>query len=134
MKIYCIKCGAPTEYISAKPKFCSSCGIPTSAQGREVKQQQPEEAKPQKKDPIAAFEIETEESLGGGGVPSNMHELDVEIETSQANGFKFGDVLGSSEGSEKYRREPDKQVTQEQFLQEFKKEAGSIRNTAPEKD
>ena len=31
MKIYCKKCGAPTEYISAKPKFCASCGQPLSA-------------------------------------------------------------------------------------------------------
>lgn len=26
LKCYCQKCGAPNEYISAKPNFCNSCG------------------------------------------------------------------------------------------------------------
>ena len=26
MKIYCTECGAPTEYVSKKPNFCSACG------------------------------------------------------------------------------------------------------------
>jgi len=96
--------------------------------------QQPKEPKPEPKDPITAFEIETESFPEEGGVPDNMNSLDVEIQTSEARGVKFGDVLGSSENSERFQREPDEQVPQEQFLQEFKREAGSIRNTAPEKD
>jgi ribosomal protein L37E len=133
MKIYCRKCGAPTEYISARPKFCSSCGLSVSASEEKAKQQ-PEKPKPKRKDPIAAIEIETEDFPEEGGVPSGMDGLDVEIRTSEAHGIKFGDILGSSEGSERFQREPDEQVPREQFLKEFKREAGSIRNSAPEKD
>tara|TARA_Y100000593_G_scaffold54109_1_gene101226 strand:+ start:2702 stop:3106 length:405 start_codon:yes stop_codon:yes gene_type:complete len=134
MKIYCKKCGAPTEYISAKPKFCATCGEPLSAVASQIQSidQRPQKVEKPRKDQITAFEIQ-EEPAETESIP-NMQGLDVDIETGKVQGVQFGDVLGSAEGSERFNREPDQQMSPEQFARDFKREAGSIRNTAPDEE
>lgn len=144
MRIYCKKCGAPTEYLSNKPKFCSSCGLSFSAKKESVTPlppKQEEERQHPPKNPIPAFIIEDEENYDEGIQDSvnvnNIQGLDIEIEKNQNQGIKFGDALGTASGGgegDKFIRDPDPDVTEEQFLKQFKEEAGSIRNTAPDED
>ena len=55
----------------------------------------------------------------------------MEIEGFSQGGVKFGDVLGSNPGEERYDVHPEDGLptqSKEDFLKEFQKEAGSIRN------
>ena len=136
MKIYCKKCGAPTEYISAKPKFCASCGQPLSAAAAQATKaiQKPQKVEKPKKDPLMAFEIEQDVQEQDQETVPHLQGLDVDIQSAQTQGFKFGDVLGSAENSQRFEREPDQQMSPEEFARDFKREAGSIRTTAPDEE
>ncbi len=130
MKVYCRKCGGPTEYTLNKPKFCAACGQSLFTSGSKNENIPPK----QKVSEHTALPTETTDDER---VP-DLAGLDIDIDVPRAQGYKFGDVLGSSPTEERWTNNNENipKQSKEDFLKQFKKEAGSIRdnNTATDKE
>jgi hypothetical protein len=137
MKRYCISCGGPTEYSIKKPIFCSNCGASFEPNTEKVIE------KVQIKKPIIAKKIYIEEpeldndinyddDQDVNEVP-NISKLQVETQSDQVvRGVKLKDLMGTSgsENSKKERRkEKAKKVSKKQVLEDFAKEASSLRRS-----
>lgn len=124
MKKYCTECGQPTEYTSSLPKFCQGCGTSFNLLARE----KAKASKVIKAKKAVEAEDEDEDDDGDGSVTHipNLSQLDVEIETSKVRGISLKDVMGTA--GDGYEREAQPKQSKEEFLMQFKKEAGSIRN------
>jgi len=121
MKIYCKKCGHPTDYTVNKPKFCSGCGQALSKASVAPKL-------------APVQEEESEEGEEEIEQLPQISQLDIEIEGDfQIKGFEFGSVLGSNPSEQRYVNDTDglPDQSKEEILKQFKKEAGSIRSNKP---
>ena len=120
MKIYCQSCGYLHKYSSEKPNFCSSCGSglsvgtnPTSAK----KTIESEEDVPETKQQLA----------------TNLEKLSFDYQDfSSKKTNKLGSLAGTFVGDDGQRVKSEpmpkaKRVTKKAFLEEFKREAGSLR-------
>ena len=146
LKIYCTECGSPTTYTAAKPKFCSACGTPfDKLVVNKVLLQKPTTDKqvdqpriPRKILPRLERKAEAENyddndddySSDVNHVPE-INNLDIEIqENPNPRKTKIGDIVGSAKSSSKREKIKGKAVTKadrKKFLEDFQREAGSIR-------
>jgi hypothetical protein len=108
MKTYCLKCGSSTSYAGEKPKFCSSCGSPLSASAN--KEIQPKNYE------FHEDLLDDEELNDKVDVP-NMQGLDIEIEKTPSN-----KIIPQTP------RVNAPQQSSEQIMENFRKEAGTLRN------
>jgi len=120
MNIYCQSCGQLHKYTSAKPNFCTNCGSGLSVGV----------AAPAKQAVDSEEDIpETKQEL-----VTNLEKLAFDYQDfSSKRTNKLGNIAGTyaGEGGEKFKSEPmpkAKRVTKKAFLQEFKREAGSLRS------
>ena len=115
MKIYCQTCGAKVEFSPRnKPKFCHSCGKSLNL-GSNVSEAEAE-----------AEELPEEEE--STSLP-NIDQLDFDFEVNQIKGEKLSTIVGTSG---EYRKENNPNAihnkqTKEEFLKEFKNEAGTLK-------
>lgn len=143
LKIYCTDCGSPTSYTSAKPKFCSACGTPFDKlvvnkvllQKNTVDQPKPQRRilpTLEKKAVAENYEGDDDDSdySDVNHVPE-INNLDIEIEKNPiSNKTKIGDIIGSAKSPskrEKIKGKPTTKADRKKFLEDFKREAGSIR-------
>lgn len=133
MKTYCTECGQATEYISNSPKFCQSCGTAFNLLTREKNKQSALASKSLPR----RIEMDDEDEDGSDEeavkVP-NISKLDVEIQTDKRFGISLKDVLAQAHSSlpENYPPEDSPPpISQGEFLTQFKKEAGTLRNKSP---
>ena len=145
LKIYCTECGAPTEYSLNKPKFCSSCGKPFDKNivVNPVQLQKPTITKFEKiKKSISTDEDHYDEEddnyyEDNASVP-NINKIDFEISDITHNKIKMRDVLPkrsevTSSSSEEIAKPSKnnklikKKVKNQEFLNQFKAEAGTLR-------
>jgi len=131
MRIYCQKCGQPSEYSGAlgKPKFCSHCGTPYGVTNYrlDAAKETPPVSKANKPNPIVEAQIDYEDDIPN--IP-NISKLDFDIDTSfeEPRSVTIGDLAGSeSMINADEPRLPDPDMSSEEFLQSFQKEAGSLR-------
>ena len=127
MKMYCYQCGYGMTYNGAPPNFCMQCGAKTGdvrAQAQdsveEVAQEEAEQAEEQES--VTASQ-EPEETL------PTLEGLEVDFEIPK-NSFTFGEIAGTSapsQGNDDYQTPKAKRESKKQFLENFKKEAGSLR-------
>lgn len=118
MKTYCPDCGTKIEYAAKKPNFCLNCGYAFAGASKTVKNI-----------PTPDHTEEMEESEFN----SNVNHLDFELEMSPQKGVRLGDIVGTAnEGEEGFERDPDPEVSRDEFLSNFKKEAGSSRGNKNE--
>jgi len=140
MKRYCALCGSPTEYTIKKPLFCSSCAKPfdkieekpTKSVAENIQVKKPTIAK---KIYIEGPELDYDIDYNDGDqdvkeVP-NISKLQIEAPLDKpVRGVKLKDLMGTStdQNSKKERRkEKAKKVSPKQTLEDFAKEAGSLR-------
>jgi len=123
MRIYCQKCGQPTEYsgASAKPKFCSHCA---TGFGETTYTLSANKSVPKHKSK-AGFELDI-----GPQVTPGLSRLEVDIDVEKPHGIKMSDLAGT--GSDVNNEEamtnlPLPEMSTEEFLKSFKEEAGAIR-------
>lgn len=142
MKRYCASCGSPTEYTIKKPLFCSSCAKPFDK--IEEKPVKPVIENIQVKKSTIAKKIHIEEPELDYDIDYNDDDQDVkevpnisklQIEApldKPVRGVKLKDLMGTStnENSKKERRkEKAKKTSKKQILEDFAKEAGSLRKS-----
>ena len=123
MKMYCPKCGSGSSFNMTKPKFCQECG--ESFSGTASEQPIKKRKTIAKKIEQVVPEIEKKETI-----PENINKLEFDtIGTLQVKGSSIGQLVGTSDGAETYKREQDPEVNlnREEFLKQFKKEAGTSR-------
>lgn len=120
MNIYCQACGQPNKYGSVKPKFCNNCGKSLNGGHNKpaTKKQPPQKAK-------AEEELEEDEIVS---IP-DLSKLEAEIEAPKIRGVKLGEIAGTGDTNEDDDFIPPqgKNVSQEEFLDQFQREAGSLR-------
>ena len=126
MKIYCPNCGSATAYSGPKPKFCSSCGNPMSALAKKEKEEQ--------KNYEIHEDIDIEEDPSENFDLGNMDKLEVEITHQSKNNVTFGQIMENSadatvQGDVTFTKKPSTpQKSSEQVMEQFRKEAGTLRN------
>ena len=140
MKRYCLDCGAPTEYSLKKPTFCANCGnsFEKNSQASQVviKNTQPQKPTIVKKINNLELEPEFKDNINYDDnddhdvkeVP-NISSLQIEAPLDKpSRGVKLKDLMGTStnENSKKERKK-GKKVSKKQILEDFAKEAGSLR-------
>lgn len=105
-KIYCSNCGNPIQYTDAKPNFCQKCGANiTSGKVQTVAQPQIEiiqESRPR------------------------LNNLNWDIDIQRPKGERLKD-LAKGEKANIDRRYTDENLSKEEFLKQFQKEAGTLR-------
>jgi hypothetical protein len=135
MRVYCQKCGQPTEYSiqGGKPKFCSHCGqsygvseyhLDATKGSKSASKSAPEEHKP-------IIQLEEEFPDDAVYVP-DISKLQIDIDTTHERPpqMTIGDLAGSKiDGVKDEPRlgTPESNMSSEEFLQSFQKEAGSLR-------
>ena len=131
MKIYCQKCGHPSEYTTYKPKFCQACGTPmgtlTAANTEYIATD--EGVKPVIEEERVQSHIPQNDERPPECVPY-INKLDVFIDASDTKprSVKFEDALGSkNKDEEEYKRGLDPEIDSEAFKEQFQKEAGTLR-------
>jgi hypothetical protein len=151
LKTYCTECGSPTTYTSAKPKFCSACGTPfDKLVVNKVLLQKPTADKPvtqnrpqkrilpriERKAEVENYDDNDDDYDDYDNVNTmpEINDLDIEIQETPRQKIKIGDIVGSAKNGSKREKIQTKKLTKNQmaeerkkFLENFKKEAGSIR-------
>ena len=125
MKLYCQKCGSGTSYNMQKPKFCQNCGysfsgkVEASAKVGPVKKVQPTKKL-----------VEVSEDEEEARMPQNINKLEFDtVGTLQVKGITVANLAGTltpEEAHEPIRRDLS-QVDNKNFLEDFRKEAGTSR-------
>jgi hypothetical protein len=141
MKRYCVSCGSPTEYSTKKPLFCSNCS-------KSFDKVEPVVQKTlmQKKTIATKKYIEDEHSDENYDVDSddldldqdnvrvpNISKLEVEGDSQEIfknKGEKISSLVGTSSSKGKRNKVvKGNKVSKKQALEDFAKEAGSIRKS-----
>jgi len=118
MKIYCTKCGNGVAYTSEKPNFCMKCGTPFAGSTAQ------------------ASELELDDDAEGGkpseGPIPKINKLDFEIISDEASpkvtlGSIFQDASRQEEAPQDDPNYEAPERTAEEAMEEFKREAGTLR-------
>ena len=125
MRIFCQHCGSALNYVGQKPNFCNSCGA-NFATGKRAPLK--ERALIKEERTIEDNEDSDEENLR---VP-DISKLDFNLEGSlKVAGTKIGDMSSISSDSQAVDYSPSetkgKRISKKKFLEQFKQEAGSLR-------
>jgi hypothetical protein len=145
MKRYCISCGSPTDYSLKKPQFCCNCG--KSFDNNQTVQDKPvianntiNRARPNLNQKLRNFkniQIENDENYddddydnGVNHVP-NISQLEVETFAEKPRAEKIGDLIKNPSKSSKRdsSKAKSQKLSNKKILEDFKKEAGSIRRS-----
>lgn len=119
MNIYCPNCGQLHSFSSQKPNFCIDCGTGMTTKASSIKQSN----------------LEVEEDVGDESeiiatkqdVIPLLENLQIEMTGGYRKTLKLGDI---ARGGKRVKSEPmpkGKRVSKKEFLENFKKEAGSVR-------
>jgi len=134
MKRYCTDCGSPTEYSVKKPVFCSNCGnsFEKSAQPivQKVLMQKPTVANKIKTiEPQVEIEDDYDDNEDVSSVPE-ISNIQIETQNDQPKrGVKLKDLMGTNTNVSKKEKikSKGKKTSRKQILEDFAKEAGSLR-------
>jgi len=135
MKIYCIDCGAPTEYSLKKPLFCSNCGSPFQKNLQNpqpiVKRETDQKSAITKKSYKSELDIEDDSDFDDNESISVPEISEIQLETqadSTSRGVKLRDLMGTSENQKSNKiKIKSKRPSKKQTLEDFAREAGSLR-------
>lgn len=139
MRRYCLDCGAPTEYSLKKPVFCSNCGnsFEKNTQVSQPVVQKVQLQKPSiaKKTYIPEVDIDDDQDFNDNEddittVPE-ISKIQVETATERPNrGVKLKDLMGTGENTKRNKiKVKGKKTSKKQILEDFAKEAGSLRKS-----
>lgn len=137
MKRYCLDCGSPTEYSLKKPLFCANCGSSFDKNTNQPLVQKVQLQKPTiaKKTYTPELDVEDDQDFDNNeeditSLP-NISRIQVETAAEKPNrGVKLKDLMGTGENTKRDRsKNKGKKVSKKQILEDFAKEAGSIRKS-----
>lgn len=139
MKRYCLDCGAPTEYSLKKPVFCTNCGNPFEKNNQvsqpvvqKIQLQKPTIAK---KTYVPEVDIEDDQDFDDNeeNITSVPQISKIQVETASeipTRGVKLKDLMGTGENTKRNKiKTKGKKTSKKQILEDFAKEAGSLRKS-----
>jgi len=130
MKKYCTTCGSPTDYSLKLPLFCSSCGKSFDTNNTSASKAQSKQIIAKQNLEEDQYEDEDSDSEEINYVP-DISDLDVDLQVPQNKPVKLGSILGTSKDVESIQLSnvdnPNIKMSKKKILEEFAKEAGSIR-------
>lgn len=106
-KVYCSSCGNPVQYSEVRPNFCFKCGTNLST------------GKPQILGKI-------EEKIEVINTRPSIQNLNWDIDIQKPKGVKLKDLAKGQKNTDLQPRDGDN-VSKEDFLKQFQKEAGTLR-------
>ena len=125
MKTYCYQCGTAITYASEKPNFCVKCGCDLNST-KATKKVAP---------PAVETEIDMAEEESVVSLPA-INQVEVDINASSGSAIPLGQIAGTSQGGggivDDFKAPESQQMTEQQIMDDFKKEAGALR-PKPEK-
>lgn len=138
-KAYCSNCGGATEYTLKKPNFCNNCGSSFGVAMAACPAGHKGVRGTHGKQPLSKPVIEEEEEITT--IPQ-IDELDIEISSvGKARGVRLEDLWRSVDTENPNLSQPTsfltnegknpEEQTPEQFMEEFRSEAGTLRNDIP---
>lgn len=133
MKKYCMKCGSPTDFSMIKPKFCSSCGNSFEiGLGVDIIPQAKKSFTKIPQPPENIADIDYDDDNDEVTEVPNISEINCDYEVKKHQGVKFKSIIDNPipPSSVKASRPKGKKMSKKEvkeFLDSFKKEAGSIR-------
>ena len=137
LRIYCQSCGNPTDYLSTKPKFCSHCANPFESSGHAKSSFTPPTPKPlvnkakvviKDVDQIDPIDDDDDTSKDATSVPQ-LDSLDVEIEIGRNRRETLKDLAQNKPSRGLIRNlQGGEKMSKEKFLEEWKKEAGTLKD------
>lgn len=119
LRIFCQNCGSKHEYTDLKPIFCCQCSASFDSSA----------PKPTLKPKVVISQTNDDDEDDGGEEVPEIEKLDVEVEVRRRK-QTIADIVGTPK--QEITREKPKKLTKKQFLEEFRREAGSIKNRADE--
>jgi len=127
--MYCYQCGYGMSYAGAPPNFCMKCG---TKMGDAKAATQKEPVTEEQQEVVNVIEEESEDI---NTIP-DLSGLDVEIDI-QSNSVTFGELAEAgnpppSQGNDDFKSPRRKKKSKKQFLDDFRKEAGSLRRKGEE--
>lgn len=132
MKKYCTSCGSPTDYSLKPPLFCSSCGKSFDINNISASKVQSKQIITKQNLEEDQYEDEDSDSEEVNYVP-DISDLDVDLQIPQNKPVKLGSILGTSKDVESIQLSnvdnPNVKMSKKKILEEFAKEAGSIRKS-----
>jgi DNA-directed RNA polymerase subunit RPC12/RpoP len=133
MKYFCSKCGKTTQYNFELPKFCSFCGQSfatkqASTEAEENRNKFLNELKLKKN--INSFDLEDETSyVSESNINFKQIKPSFKVDVYQNKGESLGSLLENpSKPIEMNKNSPVNTKSREKILEEFQKEAGSLRS------
>jgi len=131
LKKYCTTCGGPTQYLSEPPVFCSSCG--EAFESKSGKKKPRAKKTVPKKINAKAKNQEDDKSrrVDDGAFSTKIESLDFNVQSFTEPPMTIASLaaLGEQEKPPKESpKNPPKEVDREQFLEDFQREAGSLRD------
>jgi uncharacterized Zn finger protein (UPF0148 family) len=130
MKKYCTTCGSPTDYSLKLPLFCSNCGKSFDTNNISASKAQTKQIITKQNLEEDRYEDEDSDSEEVNYVPDIL-DLDIDLQVPQNKPVKLGSILGTSKDVESIQLSnvdnPNIKMSKKKILEEFAKEAGSIR-------
>ena len=121
MKAYCYQCGQGMDYVGASPNFCMRCGVKIGDLHATLQEDAIE-------DPIEEIKAKIDQEKPLETIP-DITALEVEVEIP-SNSITLGEIAGtipSSQNKDDFKTLGRKKVSKKKFLENFQKEAGSLR-------
>lgn len=123
IKQFCSDCGHPNLYSYDKPLFCSKCGYSFGGAKASAKQTET----------TAVLGDEEDDGDEIGSIP-DLSELDFEVARYESKAPTIGNIASEGppderkgDGRSSDKRGPVSPTDEKKFLQEFEKEAGSLK-------
>lgn len=134
MKKYCSTCGAPTEYSFKQPLFCSNCGKSFNQTAAAITQTPIKQIiKKQNLEIEDQDDIDLDLDFEEVDRVPEISSLDIDLQIPQNKPVKLGSILGTSTDVEPIQLSnvdnPSVKMSKKKILEEFAKEAGSIRKS-----
>jgi hypothetical protein len=134
MKKYCTDCGSPTEYSIKPPLFCSNCGksynntsVPNKVEVKKI------ESKVKNLNVEADYDYDDDSEGEDLNHVPNISNLQMDLDIPKNKSVKLGSLLGTSNHDQediKFNNPvPNKKLSKKKILEDFAKEAGSIRKS-----
>ena len=134
MKKYCTDCGSPTEYSIKPPLFCSNCGksynnisVPSKLEVKKI------ESKVKNLNIEADYDYDDDSEGEDLNHVPNISNLQMDLDIPKNKSVKLGSLLGTSNHDQediKFNNPaPNKKLSKKKILEDFAKEAGSIKKS-----
>ena len=131
LKKYCTTCGRPVQYLSEPPVSCSGCGESFGEKSAKKKSRVKKTVPKKTNVKTQSQEDDEDRYADGDSFSTNIEALDFSVQRFTETPMTIASLAKLGEQGDVPRepsRNPPKAVDGEEFLKDFQREAGSLRD------